>query len=74
MKEAHKKYDIDELYTYADRRTQNVKFYKHCGFKLLRVMPCEYFYVVRGERLGKFDGDRIEKLLKKKYNPDLSDE
>lgn len=75
LKHFHKENeDITELYTYADRRTQNLQFYEHAGFELIKTMPCEYFYIVRGQRIGKFDGDDAVKLLKKKYKPSKTEE
>ena len=73
LKELKYHYKIESLITYADRRTANIKDFEEIGFKLVTVTKPEYFYVVRGERIGVYDSDRLPDILNH-YDPEKSDE
>ncbi len=63
-----------EIYSYADRRWSEGGLYEKLGFTLERVNPPDYFYVVNGKRMHRWNyrKDIIKKTLPN-YDPLLTE-
>ena len=68
-------YDWNEIYTFADRRWSEGNLYLKTGFEVDKVIPPDYSYIDKTQRIHKFNfrHKNLKQKLGDKYNPALSE-